>query len=310
MADTIFFDLKLKRGRSPLEVFEKMAKSIKKRGATKNWKYVIDEEQNAFCVDFGDEKSETFSLHFEKQVAHIFCKVYFPLEGELFEDEKKSEFKALLNMVYSARTSFSSMEITDDYGLAEDFMESKAYKLKLRELTDEEHARAKKVYNLGYTTHTDFVLKLFYDYLEIPYNEEYDAYINPKVYCTTYDIEKKNFLPPFIETLIYETAEYKNEGRIYQVPEYFCELNGVWFSTYAFVLIMEEFILYKDYPHSENNYCFGVKHGQIRKYYKNKFLPMLENETDAYNKCILAYRFFVSVYDFCGFKYAGKSNDI
>ena len=30
MADTIFYNLALKRGRRPMEVFEKMAKSVKK----------------------------------------------------------------------------------------------------------------------------------------------------------------------------------------------------------------------------------------------------------------------------------------
>ena len=87
MPDTIFYHLKLKRGRRPQEVFEKMAKAIKKRGATKNWSYTINEEEETFLVDFGDELSEGFGIHFEKQVADDCCKVYFPLDGELYEDE-------------------------------------------------------------------------------------------------------------------------------------------------------------------------------------------------------------------------------
>ena len=33
---------------------------------------------------------------------------------------------------------------------------------------------------------------------------------------------------------------------------------------------------------------------------------ILENETDPFERCILAYRFFVSVYDFSGLVYVGK----
>ena len=225
MPDTIFYHLNLKRGRRPQEVFEKMAKAIKKRGATKNWSYTINEEEETFLVDFGDELSEGFGIHFEKQVADDCCKVYFPLDGELYEDEKKSEFKALLNMIYSARTSFSRMEITDDYGLAEDFMESKKFKLKLRELTEEEMERAKRLYNLGYTAHPGFVLKLIYDYLEIPFDEEYEKYVNQKVSCTRYDLEDQKFLRPFIETFLYETSEYRDQGRLFLIDDYFGERN-------------------------------------------------------------------------------------
>ena len=202
-----------------------MAKAIKKRGATKNWSYTINEEEETFLVDFGDELSEGFGIHFEKQVADDCGKVYFPLDGELYEDEKKSEFKALLNMIYSARTSFSRMEITDDYGLAEDFMESKKFKLKLRELTEEEMERAKRLYNLGYTAHPGFVLKLIYDYLEIPFDEEYEKYVNQKVSCTRYDLEDQKFLRPFIETFLYETSEYRDQGRLFLIDDYFGERN-------------------------------------------------------------------------------------
>lgn len=306
MADTIFFELKLKRGRNPLPVFEKLAKSVKKKGATKNWTYVIDEGREIFTVNFGDEKSEDFVLCFDKQNAKFSCKVDFPLDGELFEDEKKSEFKALLNMIYSARTSFSSMKISDDYGLAEEFMESKEFKIKLRELNEEELDRAKRLFDYGMTSYTDFALKLMYDYLEIPYAAKYEDYINQQVQCSKFQLKDNNFLAPFIETFLYETSEYMNRGRLYLDFDYFSELNGLWFSVHAFVMIMEEFILGEDYPYRNHTNCFGVKHGQVRKYYNNKFIQILEAETNLFEKCILAYRFFVSVYDFCGFKYVGR----
>ena len=60
---TIFYKLKLKRTRKPKEVFEKMAKSVKKRGATKSWICKYNEE--GFRIDFGDEYSETFVISFD-----------------------------------------------------------------------------------------------------------------------------------------------------------------------------------------------------------------------------------------------------
>lgn len=306
MADTLFIELKLKRGRHPLEVFEKMAKAIKKKGATKNWTYKIDRDNHTFLIDFGDEKSETFFLEFNKQVANVCCKVDFPLEGELYEDDKKSEFKILLNMIYSARTSFSVLKIHDDYGLAEDFMESKEFKLKLRELTDEEFNRAKRVYEAGYTTHTDFALKLIYDYLDIAYEEDYEKYINKQVLYTRFELEQNEFLPVFIEKFLYETSEYKDRGRLYLDYDYYDDLNGLWFSVHAFIKIMHQLIKYKNYPY-DNGIGFGVKHGQILKYYKKKYLPQIESDINSFEKCVLTYRFFVSVYDFCGFKYVGKN---
>ncbi|MDE7231040.1 MAG: hypothetical protein K2N56_11225, partial [Oscillospiraceae bacterium] len=147
---TIFYTLKLKRTRTPAEVFEKMSKSVKKKGATRNWMCKYDDQ--SFTIEFGDEKSETFCICFnEKKVCDSFCKVFFPLSGEEFDDEKKSEFKALLNMIYSVRTSFAEMKITDDYGVSESFLDTKVNKIALRELTEEETERAKRLFADGRT---------------------------------------------------------------------------------------------------------------------------------------------------------------
>ncbi|MBR1815568.1 MAG: suppressor of fused domain protein [Lachnospiraceae bacterium] len=304
MADTIFFTLKLKRGRKPLEVFEKMSKKIKKTWATKNWNYNIDEENETFCIDFGDDKSENFVLHFDKQIADGFCKVYFPLEGELFENEKKSELKSLLNMIYSVRTSFSSIKITDDYGIAEDFIESKKYKLKIRELSNEELVRAKRVFEAGYTEYPDFLLRVLYDYMDIPYDKSFEDYIDRNISCTVFDFIDKRYFLPFIETFLRETSEYGGLGRLYLIFDYYYELSGVYYSVYALGLMLSE-IIHADNMVYADNFFFGVKHAQARKYYKDKFLPLIEGEEDALEKCILIYKFFVSLYDFCGFEYVG-----
>ncbi len=227
------------------------------------------------------------------------------MEGEFYEDDKKSEFKTFLNMIYSARTSLSEMKITDDYGLAEDFMASKEFKLQLRELTEDETQRAIHIYDLGYKDYKEFVLHLLYDYLEIPHEENHIAYINEQIVCTKSDLQYENYICPLVETFIYELLEYKDRGRIYLDFDYFSELNGLWFAVYAFAMIVEE-IIEGDAYRFANSGSFGTKHGQLRKYYRKKFAPMFYEEEDSFIKCILAYRFFVSAYDFCGFKYVGK----
>lgn len=49
---TLFYNLKLKRIREPVEVFEKMAKSLKKSGAAKKW--ICEYSAEGFTVDFCD----------------------------------------------------------------------------------------------------------------------------------------------------------------------------------------------------------------------------------------------------------------
>lgn len=132
---TLFYTLKLKRTRTPIEVFEKMSKSVKKKGATKNWVCTVDE--NSLRVEFNNGFDDEIVFIFDnKGVCDSFCTPMFPISGDEFDDEKKSEFKALLNMIYSARTSFSEMKITDDYGISESYLDTKVNKIALRELTE------------------------------------------------------------------------------------------------------------------------------------------------------------------------------
>ena len=46
---------------------------------------------------------------------------------------------------------------------------------------------------------------------------------------------------------------------------------------------------------------------QVTNYYIDKFLPVFKKAGD-YEKCELAYRFMMSVYDFCKFTFAGKED--
>lgn len=305
---TIFYRLKLKRTRTPMEAIEKMHKTVKKKGATKDWTVTVDEESQTMCVDFGEDKGETLYIAFdEKKVCDGFCKVFFPLSGEEFDDEKKSEFKALLNMIYAARTSFAEMNITDDYGISESYLDTKVNKIALRELTAEELERAKRLFDNGHTTVREFITALMYDLRDLAYDEDFLPYINMNIGCYPYifwsqwDGEIGDFYSVFIESFIFETTEYKNEGRIYDIGEYFGELNGTWFSVHAFINGINEIT---DYHHYKSGW--DPKSTQVLRLYNTKYLPLIENADDL-EKCIIAYRFFVSMLDYLGFRYVGKS---
>lgn len=304
---TIFYKLKLKRTRKPIEVFEKMAKSVNKRGVTKNWNCEYDE--NDFIVDFGDEFSETFSIKFDdKKVCNHFCKVFFPLSGELFDNEKKSEFKALINMIYSVRTSFSEMNITDDYGISESFLESKVNKIVLRELDTEEIARAKRLFDDGHTSVKEFITALMFDLRNLPYSDNFIPFINCHIgqdvlYFWASKSDYIDFYGSFIESFLYETMEYMDRGRLYDIREYYGDLTGVAFSVMAFHFGVLEVT---DLHHLKTG--GDPKGTQVFRLYHNKYLPLAEQETDLFMKCQLAYRFFVSILDYLGFRYVGKAD--
>lgn len=301
---TIFYKLKLKLTRKPIEVFEKMAKSVKKRGATKSWICEYDEE--SFQIDFGDEYSETFVISFDdKKTCNNFCKVCFPLSGELFDDEKKSEFKTLINMIYSSRTSFSEMEITDDYGISQSFLDSKVNKIALRELTDDEMIRAKRLFDSGYTSVKEFITALLLDLRGLEYSKPYYSYINIHVnfFVDFSDRNHSNFYSTFAESFLYEAAEYKDKGRLYECDEYYSDLNGLMFSTMAFCHGVMDVT---DIFHLKSG--GDPKGTQVFRLYHNKYLPLLENEPDPYGQCLLAYRFVMSIFDYLGFKYVGRSS--
>lgn len=304
---TIFYKLKLKRTRKPIEIFQKMAKAVKNRGATKKWSCNYDEQN--FVVDFGDNYSETFTMQFDdKKVCSHFCKVFFPLSGELFDDEKKSEFKSLINMIYSVRTSFSEMSITDDYGISESFLESKVNKIVLRELNTEELVRAKRLFDDGHTSVKEFITALMFDLRELPYSEDFIPYINCHLgqnilYFWDSKDNLSDFYESFIESFLYETTEYMERGRLYNIPEYYSDLNGVFFSVMAFQFGILDVT---DLFHLKTG--GDPKGTQVFRLYHNKYLPLEEQETDLFMKCQLAYRFFVSSLEYLGFRYVGRSD--
>ena len=309
--DTIYYKLKLKRTRTPSEVFEKMRKSIKKKGATKDWTYDISPDGTSMCVDFGEDKGETFRLSFnEKKQCEGFCKVFFPLSGELFDNEKTSEFKALINMIYSARSSFAEMEVSDEYGIAESYLDSKVNKIALRELTAEETERAERLFGEGHTDIPDFLNALMFDLRGLPYSDDFIPYINRRItvnyimFWGSNNPEIREFFPAFAESFLYETTEYNGEGRLYKVKKYYEDLSGVYHSVCGFCFGMEQVCRYRDFKSG-----WDPKSVQVFRLYQGKYLPLLEAEDSDLGRCRLAYRFFVSILEFLGFKYVGRGSE-
>lgn len=303
MSDTIFYKLKIKKTRTPMEVFGKMIKKIKPRGATKRWTYTINEEETCMVVDFGDDESESFVVDFSNKVAEGFCKVGFPLEGEIFEEEKTSEFKALVNLIYCARTSLSEMEISDDYGLAQDYLESKFIKIKMLELSPEQTDRIRKLYDSGKKTPRDIMTAILMQELNIPESEDPLKYVW-KGCVTGYDLKGKFDMINFVDTYLYKTAAYKKTP----IPQYdsvdYYNPSSLYFAVYAFCLAVQAVCNYESEQFEHRKvvcYPFGSSHLQVLRLYWSKYMPDYEKLTDDYEKCILAYRFIVSVYEFCNF---------
>lgn len=298
MSDTIFFHLQLKRTRDPEEAFQKMVKKIKKKGPTKNWTYDIRED--CLLIDFHDDGSETFCIDFVDKIADGFCKVKFQLGGEGYDD-KNSEFVALMDMIYAARTSFSQMEISDDFGLASAYLEGKRFKIKLRELSEDEMAKAKQLYQMGYLKYTDFIMAVCYMDLDIPFEERYQWHVNTKLSFVR-DHLRRGSKEPFFATYLYELAEYQDQGRTCELSDFDGDPCGIWFSRFAFTEGVE-FLFYIDLSW---NPMAGEKYAQVRRLYVEKILPVLKEGEDSFDKCVLAYRYFVSIFEYCGFKRVKK----
>lgn len=310
MSDTIFFNMKLKRTKEPIEVYEKLEKKIhKKNGPTRKWECTFEPENDAIVIDFHDEESETFVAALDKKETYRgFCKVYFDLGDGLFG--KSCQLKALLDAFYSVKNMFSVIEFSDDFGLAAGYWDSKRFKFEFRELTDEEMKRAERLYTEGYTTHERLLRAIMAEDMDMPY-EEFVNYENPVIAMPDY----KGKIHNTVLTYIYESAEFQKEGRVYDLPDYqLLDLGKFFFSAMSFVeAVAWIFCDGTGYPSEitlEKHYVRMPKQAQMDLIYREKFAPLFIEEKDAFHRCVLAYRFFISTYEYAGFKYAGRVKNI
>ena len=303
MADTIFYNVRLKRTVNPKEAFERIKKKIKPKGPTAKWN--VSTWGKTLKIDFGDEKSEIFCLKFENNIADGFCKVDFPMEGELFDDEKKSEWKTLISILYSLKTLCHSISVDDDYSLVEEYLKSLKYKFGIRQLRPEETARLEKIYELGFTDYEAFLLKIFSDDTgrELPDLKNLEKSINP-------GIKLRDPFPEISalwETYIFETSTLKKKciREIYK-DDVKIE-NGLYHISYdppaeIYTFALGVGMLFSNYRFVANTWGRGVN---VTRYFKDKFVPEF-TEADKFERCRLAYRFMLSVYDYCKFEFVGK----
>lgn len=271
MSDTLFFKAKLKRTVNPVDVFEKIEKKVNK-----------------------------------KKEYSGFCKIYFNLEDNVFE--KSSEFKALLDIFYSVKSNFSLIEFSDDYGLATEYWDSKKFKFGYRELTVDEYERVERLYVEGYTKHEELLRAIMAEDMEMPY-WEFVNYENPDISAATWQGKIENTLM----TYLYETSEFQKEGRISDALEYFAgEPDNHTFALWAFTEGISW--IFCDGSGKQNEITLGKhrcmipKLSQIDLVYREKFVPLFIHTEDAFMRCILSYRYFLSVYEFLGFKYVGHKS--
>ncbi|MCM1107156.1 MAG: hypothetical protein NC355_09475 [Blautia sp.] len=136
-------------------------------------------------------------------------------------------------------------------------------------------------------------------------NDKWENHVNTDLPFTEADMKDElSCMWPFFETYVYEAAEYQNV-RVKYHPDFNEEFSGLWFSVGAFSLMTDELYHFRNYFNHNISSSFGVKHAQLRRVYKDKVYPLLDRMPDGFEQCCTAYRFFLTTFDFCGFKYVG-----
>ena len=119
-------------------------------------------------------------------------------------------------------------------------------------------------------------------------------------------------------TYIYETSEFRNEGRVSDsLQNYIGDPNKYMFALWGFMegigwifcdgttFSYQEGQGKREELTQDKHRCTMPIDAQIDLVYREKFVPLFRQEEDPFQKCVLAYRYFLSVYEFTGFHYAG-----
>lgn len=311
MSDTIFYSGKKKRTVSSEKIYEKLKAGIKKKGPTKDWTCEFAPENERISIWFGDGESETFTLKFdEKGAFNGCCKLFLPMD-ETTNEEDRTLMMTLLDLLYKAKNNFNTIQITDDYGLAESYWDSKRFKFGLRELSESEYNRVERLFGQGYTTHEELLRAIMAEDMEMSY-EEFRTYENPDIAWSF----QKGLIENSLLTYIYETSEFRNEGRVSDsLPNYIGDPNKYMFALWGFMTgvgwIFCDGTTYSYYQgQRKQEELTAEKHwhgtpvdAQIDLVYQEKFVPLFRQETDPFKRCVLAYRYFLSAYEFTGFHY-------
>lgn len=305
MSDLIDIEYKGKIKNTYMEddVFDKIKKYIKRNKLDKVWDCETD--KSCITIKFNDNKSDNFYIDIDNQKFSGYCRI------DNDSSLGKSTLEKLIDMLFSIKSIFSKIELEDEYSLCKDIFKNKSLKIKLRELTEDELLRIKKICDNGCKDYKEFILTCIAQDLRVPSYKE--LYINPvikeiniKAHINQDEID---FYNQIFETWLYETTEYKNEGRFCNTEFfdtnsiYYQELGSLGFDSYAFYNGMTNLIINSN---EQRNFTMGVRDSNVKKLYKEKVYPMLQEEKDLYNQCVIVYRYFVSILDYTGFKFIGK----
>ena len=316
MSDTVFYSGKKKRTVPSEKIYEKLKAGIKKKGQTKDWTCEFAPENECISIWFGDGESETFTLEFDEKGAFSgCCKLFLPLD-ETTNEEDRTLMMTLLDLLYKAKSNFNTIQITDDYGLAQSYWESKKFKFEYRELSESEYNRVERLFRQGYTTHEELLRAIMAEDMEMSY-EEFRTYEHPDIAIDLY----KGMIENSLATYLYETSRFKNEKRVSDsLANYVSDPNKYMFALWGFEYgvgwIFRDGTTHSYYEGqrkqeeltSEKHRCVTPIDAQIDLVYREKFLPLFSVEKDALMQCVLAYRYFLSVYEFTGFRYDGHKH--
>ena len=159
---------------------------------------------------------------------------------------------------------------------------------------------------MGFTKHEDLLRAVMAEDMEMDY-ADIKGYENPEV-----AMGWEKYLGSINNTLvsyIYESSAYGDEGNVSDMmSEFFFDPNKYMLSMMAFVDGVAWAFCDGTNPESaceittQKHRCMFPTAGQVDLMFRDMFAPQFINEKDPLKRCILAYRYFVSVYDFCGFK--------
>ena len=301
MSDTIYYSLRLKDYKTPRHAIERIQKKVRPKGVTANW--TVEVKEQSVAVFFGDGESEPLTLCFRKKEASGSCRVAFPTEGALFENDKKSEWKALIQLLHSLKPFCAEIGVEDDRKLAGAYFKSLDYKFDIRALTPQETERLDRLYQQGFTDHEAFLFQIFAEDTGRDSLPDWKAVIHP--YTKLSDPFPQ--IGQFWETYIFETSTLKGEclRAIYKNDVYAIHGKKVISGDppaeiYTFALGVGA--MFSCYDFIDNTWGKGKN---VTLYYKDIFLPLFQ-AADAYGRCRFAYQLFVSIYDYCKFQFVGK----
>ncbi len=300
--NTVFCSGCLKRGKEAYDLFEVLEKQIKKKGPTAKWELLLA-DVNKIDLNFNDECSETFTFEFDtKNAFSVICKI-------ALEPGTDGQFEALFDMLYKAQKLFKEIKVSDDFGLAESYWNSKQYKFVFRELTEAEAERVKVFVRDGGKPHEEMLRSFMAEDMGMSL-EAFKTYINPEIAMNSaMNSTEYPSICSSLESYLYETASFSGE-RLCEMDDFkYYDMGNVGFSVFAFTQGLAWIFLdgsgFSEQLSKEKKKTVTSQEAQIWQMYRDFFIPLYEASTGDTEKLMTVYRYFVSAYDFLGFRFEG-----